>query len=120
MPPKLVENNQLELLCQVLERLIGAQFSKLFNKVLHQSSHLSQRVPWILDCKWYGTVNLRMFASQWLSLCEELMVENQIMFIDRKVARYRTVACRALRTSGGEKQTWLLPTKLIEDLEFRP
>jgi len=46
-----------------------------------------------------------ILAIQWLSLCEELVAENQIMFIDWKVARYGSVAHRALRTSGGEKQT---------------
>ena len=69
-----------------------------------------------LDCKWYGSANLRILAIQ----SEELIVENQIMFTDQRVARYRSVACRALRTSGGEKQTWLSPIELIEDLEFRP
>lgn len=68
-----------------------------------------------LDCKWYGSANLRTLTIQ----CEELMVENPIMFIDRKVARYRSMACRALRTSGGKRQMWLSPIKLI-DLEFRP
>lgn len=52
-------------------------------------------------------------------LCEELMAENQIMFIGWKVARYEGVACRALGTSGGEKQTWVSPVKLIGDLELR-